>query len=81
MRSICPVIEPARSAPPAVAARSASRARTASGVFRPWTRHGHGYWGQAQTRDRWRKAFGARGFDVTEVGTGPAILYWLVTRR
>jgi len=49
-------------------------------VAMPMSMHGHGYWGQSQTRDRWRQAFAASGFDVAEVGTGPAILYWLVTK-
>jgi len=47
----------------------------------PWSIHMHGYWGRAQTSERWRKAFAGSGFDVAETGTGPAILYWLVTRR
>jgi SAM-dependent methyltransferase len=50
-------------------------------VAMPFSMHGHGYWGQSQRRERWRQAFAANGFDVTEVGTGPATLYWLVTRR
>ena len=50
-------------------------------VAMPVSMHGHGYWGQSQLRERWRQAFEANGFDVTEVGTGPAVLYWLVTKR
>jgi SAM-dependent methyltransferase len=47
----------------------------------PLSLHGHGYWGQAQTRERWRTAFDRCGFTVTDVGIAPATLYWLVTRR
>lgn len=50
-------------------------------VAMPFSMHGHGYWGRPQTRERWRRAFGASGFDVAEFGTAPATLYWLVTRR
>jgi len=47
----------------------------------PLPMHGHGYWGRSPDRERWRQAFARSGFDVKEVGTGPATLYWLVTRR
>lgn len=50
-------------------------------VAMPFSIHGTGYWGQSPKRDRWRQAFAASGFDVGDVGTGPAVLYWLVTRR
>ncbi len=50
-------------------------------VAMPLSMHGHGYWGQSQKRARWRDAFAASGFEVAEVGTGPAVLYWLVRKR
>lgn len=50
-------------------------------VALPLSIHGHGYWGQSQSRDRWRQTFDRCGFDVRETGTAPALLYWLVTRR
>jgi SAM-dependent methyltransferase len=47
----------------------------------PGSIHGHGYWAMAPARERWRQAFAASGFDITESGTGPATFYWLVTKR
>lgn len=43
--------------------------------------HGTGFWGSRQVVQRWRDAFAQTGFDVSETGTAPATLYWLVTRR
>lgn len=50
-------------------------------VAMPFSIHGHGYWGRSPTRERWRDAFAASGFDVAESGTAPATLYWLTTKR
>jgi len=47
----------------------------------PLSLHGHGYWGRPQNLEPWRQVFTRSGFDVKEVGTGPATLYWLATRR
>jgi SAM-dependent methyltransferase len=47
----------------------------------PLSLHGHGYWGRSPDRDRWRETFARSGFDVKEVGTAPATLYWLAIRR
>lgn len=41
--------------------------------------HGTGFWGSRQVVQRWRDAFAKTGFDVSEMGTAPATLYWLVT--
>ncbi len=43
--------------------------------------HGTGFWGSRQLVQRWRDVFAKTGFDITETGTAPATLYWLVTRR
>ena len=43
----------------------------------PSALHGGGFWGQSQNRERWRQAFSESGFDVIEVGTAPATLYFL----
>ena len=43
--------------------------------------HGQSYWGRSVNRDRWRDSLAKSGFDVTEVGTRPAIVYFLATRR
>ena len=43
--------------------------------------HGGGYWGQSANRDRWRRMLGEAGFDVTEVGTRPATVYFLAQKR
>jgi len=43
--------------------------------------HGQGYWGHSQRRESWRGVFERCGFDVKEVGTAPATLYWLAVKR
>jgi ubiquinone/menaquinone biosynthesis C-methylase UbiE len=43
--------------------------------------HGQGYWGRSQRRESWRGVFERCAFDVEEVGTAPATLYWLAVRR
>ena len=49
-------------------------------VAMPWSLHG-GFWGQSQNRERWRSALGQSGFDVADVGTRAATLYFLATKR
>lgn len=43
--------------------------------------HGQGFWGRSQRRESWRGVFERCGFDVKEVGTAPATLYWLAAKR
>lgn len=47
----------------------------------PVAAHGGGYWGQSANRERWRRLLGDAGFDVTEVGTRPATVYFLARKR
>ena len=47
----------------------------------PVAAHGGGYWGQSANRERWRQRLGDAGFDVTEVGTRPATVYFLARKR
>lgn len=49
-------------------------------LIMPWSMHG-GYWGSAQNRQRWQDRLQRTGFDVLEVGTRPATLWWLARRR
>lgn len=50
-------------------------------VAMPAAIHGGGYWGRSQDAARWREAFSRHGFDVAEVGTHPATIYWLAVKR
>ena len=47
----------------------------------PVALHGGGYWGQSANQERWRRMLLEAGFDVTEVGTRPATVYFLAQRR
>jgi SAM-dependent methyltransferase len=43
--------------------------------------HGHGYFSGAPPEAHWRRALEGAGFEVTEVGTRPAMLYLLCRAR
>lgn len=43
--------------------------------------HGHGYFSGAPAAEHWRAALDGAGFDVTEIGTRPALLYVLGRAR
>jgi len=50
-------------------------------VAMPPSLHGHGYWGHSPDRQRWRDRLTTAGFEVADVGTRPATVYFLATRR
>lgn len=50
-------------------------------IAMPWSLHGHGYWGRSPDRQGWHDALERCGFDVTELGTRPATVYFLATKR
>jgi SAM-dependent methyltransferase len=43
--------------------------------------HGHGYWGHSADRERWRDRLMTAGFDIADIGTRPATVYFLATRH
>ena len=47
----------------------------------PTALHGHGYWGWKGNEALWRERMTKAGFDVVEVGTRPAELYFLAKKR
>lgn len=49
-------------------------------IAMPWSMHGH-VWGSIQNREPWQRALDQAGFDTTEIGTRPAYLYQLATKR
>jgi SAM-dependent methyltransferase len=50
-------------------------------IAMPPSLHGQGYWGHSQNRERWRERLTSAGFDVADIGTRPATVYFLATRR
>ena len=47
----------------------------------PTSLHGHGYWGHSQDRERWRDRLTTAGFEIADIGTRPATVYFLATKR
>jgi SAM-dependent methyltransferase len=47
----------------------------------PMALHGGGYWGRKGNQELWRQRMTSAGFDVVEVGTRPAELYFLARKR
>ena len=49
-------------------------------IAMPPSVHGQGYWGHSPDRERWRERLTGAGFDVADIGTRPATVYFLATR-